>query len=231
MRQRVTAFLVFSAALAVAHPLAAQSGYEQLVLEQCRQALDRGEAQLAVVFCESAVRKAPQSEAALRALAEAYNATGQPDRAATANQFADQLAATSPKAVTTTGPSKAAKPVAAEEVAKPKPSNVTHVLPTATPQPSPSQPADPQPAQITRPGYWLQLGAFRELSVAEAESKRLAKSFPSLLGDLEIIVNTRDIEGRGTFHRLRAGPLADEKLASNRCGMLKTQGQDCFVAP
>ncbi|MBB3066796.1 SPOR domain-containing protein [Limibacillus halophilus] len=201
--------------IAIAPPLAAQTSYEQLVLEQCRQALDRNEAQLAVVFCESAVRKAPQSAEAMRALAEAYMAAGQPDRAATANQIADQLSAKAPKA---------APPVATTAPAKQTPNNEAASTNGPSPAPVPN-------TQSARSGYWFQLGAYRDQNVAQAEGKRLAETFPGLFGDLEIIIDTRDIEGRGVFHRLRAGPFMSAALAGERCDTLRAQGVDCFVAP
>ncbi len=201
--------------IAIAPPLAAQTSYEQLVLEQCRQALDRNEAQLAVVFCESAVRKAPQSAEAMRALAEAYMAAGQPDRAATANQIADQLSAKAPKAAPTVAATAPAKQTPNEEAAS-----------TNDPPPAPVS-----NTQAARSGYWFQLGAYRDQNVAQAEGRRLAETFPDLFGDLEIIIDTRDIEGRGVFHRLRAGPFTKAALAAERCESLKTNGIDCFVAP
>ena len=79
------------------------------------------------------------------------------------------------------------------------------------------------------PGYAVQLASFR--SEAEAEQAwASAKSFhPTALQDREHLIQRAEVPGKGTYFRLRVGPMAGKSTAAALCNSLKTQGQDCYV--
>jgi hypothetical protein len=105
---------------------------------------------------------------------------------------------------------------------------------------SPSQPeAQQQAAQVpaaqvpagqeqaTR-GTFLQLAALRGEDAALAAGRSLMASFADLLGAYELILQPVEIDGRGTFQRIRFGPFGSRQEAKATCDALKTRGQDCI---
>ncbi len=91
------------------------------------------------------------------------------------------------------------------------------------------QAAQVQAAQVqaTR-GTFLQLAALRGEDAALAAGRSLKASFADLLGAYEVILQPVEIDGRGTFQRIRFGPFGSRQEAQATCDALKTRGQDCI---
>jgi hypothetical protein len=133
---------------------------------------------------------------------------------------------------------------AAEDRPAPPKDEVTTAPPppaTLDPQITAKPPAEPAPAAKPVPaanatgstdlsGRWrIQLAAFRDRPTAESEWRRLQKKFPDLLGALALEVQEADLGAKGTFYRMRGGPIADEASAKLLCAQLEQQKQGCMV--
>lgn len=77
--------------------------------------------------------------------------------------------------------------------------------------------------------FRIQLASVREESGAAAEWKRLSTKNKDLLGDFQSFVQRTDIEGKGTFYRLQAGPISDAATAEKLCAELKERSVGCLI--
>lgn len=77
--------------------------------------------------------------------------------------------------------------------------------------------------------FQIQLGAFSSAAKADGVWQGLLDNHGDLLAGLVSDVVSVDVAGKGTFYRLRAGPLADKADAADLCRALKDRGQDCLV--
>lgn len=110
-------------------------------------------------------------------------------------------------------------------------------VPTTPAQQAPAAiPATPAPTQtaalpVAPPaGDWLiQLGALRSQELADREWNRIKTANAELLGTLKPTIIRVDLGEKGTFWRLRAGPLS-EQAAKQLCGQLKERNQGCIIA-
>ena len=94
-----------------------------------------------------------------------------------------------------------------------------------------SQPA-PAPAIQTQPavpgGYMVQISSQPSAALAQQSATDLSRRFGNLLGGRAISIQQAEIEGRGTFHRVRvAASGRDDAVAL--CESLKRAGGSCFV--
>jgi len=88
---------------------------------------------------------------------------------------------------------------------------------------SPMQPSGPQPA--------VHLASYRTKKQAERGWTQLRKAHRELLGKLEPEITRTNLgAGKGTFYRLKAGPLDSEGKAKQLCGKLKGRRQYCEPA-
>tara|TARA_R110000787_G_scaffold86057_10_gene183373 strand:- start:9163 stop:10137 length:975 start_codon:yes stop_codon:yes gene_type:complete len=94
-----------------------------------------------------------------------------------------------------------------------------------------AEPKKPEPAKAApSSGSWrIQVGALRDEAAAEKEFARLQRRHPDLLGNLGLSIMKVDITGKGSFYRMRAGPLADSAAASALCGQLKAAKVPCLT--
>ncbi|WP_297731618.1 SPOR domain-containing protein [uncultured Maricaulis sp.] len=130
----------------------------------------------------------------------------------------------------------------------------TEALPDATPRPAPERPArqpdpepepqapasepDPAPAEtatatpgVDVSGSWVvQIASFRTEADAEAAWVAFRTRFADISAGMAPDVASVEIEGRGTYHRLRIAAFADRGDAVNFCSTLQSRGQDCLVA-
>lgn len=121
-------------------------------------------------------------------------------------------------------------------VAPPKPA-AAPAAPQAKPAavPPPQVAAAPPPAPVAAPkalagGDWLiQLGALRTAPDADKEWGRIQRANHDLLATLKPDVVRVELGEKGTFWRLRAGPLS-EQAAKQLCNELKARNQGCIVA-
>ncbi|MBC7906940.1 MAG: SPOR domain-containing protein, partial [Rhodospirillaceae bacterium] len=103
----------------------------------------------------------------------------------------------------------------------------------APPAPAPVAPPPPPaaaPAKVPAGGDWLiQLGALRSAPDADKEWGRIQHTNHDLLGSLKPDVVRVELGEKGTFWRLRAGPLS-EQAAKQMCAELKSRNQGCIIA-
>jgi hypothetical protein len=83
------------------------------------------------------------------------------------------------------------------------------------------------PAAHKAGGYHVQLSSVRDHDLVAPEWARLKQRFPEL-ASLGISSGKADVQGKGTFYRLQAGPL-DEAGAKSMCEHLRAQGSACIV--
>ncbi|MBI5163028.1 MAG: SPOR domain-containing protein [Magnetospirillum sp.] len=102
--------------------------------------------------------------------------------------------------------------------------------PVAPPQPVAAAPA-PAPVKAAPAGgdYLIQLSSLRSHEAADKEWGRIQKANGELLSTLKADVVQVDLGGKGTFWRLRAGPLSDT-AARQLCQELAKRNQGCIVA-
>lgn len=127
-----------------------------------------------------------------------------------------------------------AKPAAVKPVTPPAAPAAPPKVAAVPPPPAPA-PAPPAPAQVAAPkalaggDYLIQLGALRTAPDADKEWGRIQRANHDLLGTLKSDVVRVELGEKGTFWRLRAGPLS-EQAARHLCTELKTRNQGCIVA-
>jgi len=120
------------------------------------------------------------------------------------------------------------------EAATPEPKAAEPPSPAKPKAPAESQQAALPPAAEAAPaaaagGIYIQLGSLTNRDGVPKEWARLQKAFPDFLGDMELAVQTVTLEGRGTFHRIQAGPLPNRGTAEELCAFLKGAKQACIV--
>jgi hypothetical protein len=83
--------------------------------------------------------------------------------------------------------------------------------------------------QAKRSGVQVQLLSSRSADEARNAWARLKDKNGDLLGTLSPTVARADLGDRGTFYRLRAGPIADEAKARAICDSLAGRGASCII--
>lgn len=78
-------------------------------------------------------------------------------------------------------------------------------------------------------GFQLQLLSSRSADEAKGAWARLMDKNGDLLGPLSPSVARANLGDRGTFYRLRAGPVASESKARSICDSLSARGVSCLV--
>lgn len=119
---------------------------------------------------------------------------------------------------------------AAAPAAKAKPAD--QVITPAQVASAPPPVAAPAPAAVgkTPPfgDYAVQLGAVRAQDLAEKEWLRIQKGNADLLGSLKSDIVRVELEGKGTYWRIRAVPLT-EQAARQICAELALRSQGCIL--
>jgi len=93
-------------------------------------------------------------------------------------------------------------------------------------------PAPPVQRSSTPPsgaGYAVQLASFRSEAEAEQAWSSARSYHQAALQDREHLIQRAEVPGKGTYYRLRVGPMAGKSTAAALCNTLKAQGQDCYV--
>jgi cell division protein FtsN len=101
---------------------------------------------------------------------------------------------------------------------------------TAALAPQAAAPAaeEPQPAASAK--YVVQVGSKKNQTEALATFADIQQKYPSLLGNYRPIVQKASLGSKGTWYRLRIGPIDDKTAAYKLCTQLKSQGlPDCLV--
>jgi len=115
----------------------------------------------------------------------------------------------------------------------PAPAPATAQLPAVTPAAAPATtlPAPTPAAQpaIAAGAFLIQLASLTSVDAAEQTWARLQKQHGALLGDMAVNIQKADIDGKGTYFRVQAGPLPNRATADDMCAQLKAAQQDCIV--
>lgn len=101
--------------------------------------------------------------------------------------------------------------------------------PQAAPQAQPAPSPAPAAAATLTGAYAVQLTATRSEVAAAQEWTRLAQQHAQLLGSVSHEIVRAEVEGRGTFYRLRVGGFDAESAAQELCTSLKSENQNCLV--
>lgn len=98
-------------------------------------------------------------------------------------------------------------------------------------KPAAQQTAAATPAAAAAPTkYVVQVGSKKNQTDALASFADMQQKYPSLLASYRPMVQKADLGTKGTWYRLRIGPIADKTSATKLCGQLKSQGlPDCLV--
>ncbi len=101
----------------------------------------------------------------------------------------------------------------------------------AVAEPNAPTPEAVQPqAPITGGNYMIQTASFRSQEEAQAGFQELQSRHPSLLGTYSPLIQQADLGTRGTYYRLRIGPIETRSQASQLCNSLIAAGErDCVV--
>lgn len=77
--------------------------------------------------------------------------------------------------------------------------------------------------------FAIQLGSVRSRQEAQVEWERLRRSHADILGGLQLTVLEADLGNRGTYYRLRAGPVTSQGSARHLCNSLVDRKVACIV--
>ncbi len=64
---------------------------------------------------------------------------------------------------------------------------------------------------------------------AQSAYADLQKHYPSVLGNLDPVIQEADLGTKGIYYRVRVGPWASRDDAIKVCESLKAAGGNCFV--
>ena len=144
-----------------------------------------------------------------------------------------------PSARPTAETTKVRPAVAADSKLSPSPPPPAVVTTPAKPAPSAQVKVATAPASVssaTQPdkpasgkGFQLQLLSSRSADEAKGAWARLRDKNADVLGPLSPSVARANLGDRGTFYRLRAGPVASESKARSICDSLSARGVSCLV--
>jgi hypothetical protein len=79
-------------------------------------------------------------------------------------------------------------------------------------------------------GFWVQLGAFPTMSMAEEHWKELKKEYETVLSSMQAQVSTPPLGSQSQqVYRLRAGPFVSQSAAEETCTRLLKEKGSCLV--
>ena len=160
----------------------------------------------------------PPGETVAEAEPQAPAATAEPEPAA------------EPESSGETAPSPQSEPEVAQTLVVPSPPSPP---PLARAEPEAEAPPDPAPdPPIAAEGgaYRIQLASFRDREAVDRGWKAFLAKAPILLVDLIPDVQEVDLgPERGTFYRLRAGPMRSREAAEKLCELLGEKDMECLV--
>ena len=77
--------------------------------------------------------------------------------------------------------------------------------------------------------YRVQLASLTSETVAENELSKMKDKFSNVLNDFELKIYPVNIEGKGMYYRIQAGPIKTSDEAKNLCNELARLQKKCFV--
>ena len=75
----------------------------------------------------------------------------------------------------------------------------------------------------------MQISSQRSMEQAQSTYADIQRRYPSVLGNLNPIIQEADLGTKGVYYRVRVGPWASRDQAIQVCESLKTAGGNCFV--
>ena len=78
-------------------------------------------------------------------------------------------------------------------------------------------------------GYVVQVSSQRSADQAQASFASMQRRYNSVLGGFEANIQRADLGEKGTYYRVRIGPMANRESAVQLCEQLKSAGGSCFV--
>lgn len=87
----------------------------------------------------------------------------------------------------------------------------------------------PREAKSTAKGNWVQLGAFRDKTVAEKYVAEIRKAHAGVVDGHDVVMSEAKSRTRGTLHLARLGPYPKLTDARSACARLKSGGAACIV--
>jgi hypothetical protein len=86
-----------------------------------------------------------------------------------------------------------------------------------------------EPATTGQSGYVVQVSSQRSADQAQAAFADMQRRYRSILGGFKANIQRADLGARGTYYRVRVGPMASRNAALQICEQLKSAGGSCFV--
>ena len=77
--------------------------------------------------------------------------------------------------------------------------------------------------------YRVQLASLTSETVAENELSKMKDKFSNVLNDFELKIYPVNLEGKGMYYRIQAGPIKTSDEAKNLCNELIRLQKKCFV--
>ena len=113
-----------------------------------------------------------------------------------------------------------AEPVATESIAPaPEPVRTASI---ESPKPEPVAPA-------SNSAYYVQISSQPTEDAAKQSQSNLTKRYASVIGGRNVVIQTAEIKGKGTYYRVRVGADSRDE-ANSLCASLKSAGGSCFVS-
>jgi TolA-binding protein len=193
---------------------------------------ERGELLAAVHRFQIVVREYPgttQTPEAMRHLTESFTALGFEDIQPVAGQAGQKdRAAATPQEPQSQGPLVVTKvsvvaSETAEQTSQGSPKEAGVAAEAAV------QPFNTAPAVLDSPLFAIHLSSVRERADTDTEWRRLQQQFPDLLESWELLVRSVELEERGIYYRVMAGPFTDYAKAQAICAIFKVRRQHCLA--
>jgi cell division septation protein DedD len=133
-------------------------------------------------------------------------------------------------AVTAPVPEETASAEAATSAPEPAPVRTPAPSKTATKQLRMAN-AAPNTVSSSGSGFVVQISSQKSQESARASFTGMQSRFPQVLSGYQPSIKPVTLGNKGTFYRVRVGPMASRDEASALCGKLKAAGGDCVVTP
>ncbi len=116
------------------------------------------------------------------------------------------------------------------ELAEPKAPPAAAPMPESKPDTTVTETKVPAPEVVDLNKSWrIQISAVKSEESAKAEWAQKQKEHPGLLSSLVLQVQKIKVQGKGTFYRVRGGPLKDQNAARKLCADLQAKKVGCIV--
>ncbi len=110
---------------------------------------------------------------------------------------------------------------------KDQPLNIVNQPAAAPATQTAAAPAATAQAAVSSP-FSVQLASLPSQELAQNAASNLSRQYSNVIGNRGLTIREAQIEGRGTFYRVRVG--ASDRADANRiCSSIKSAGGDCFV--